>query len=133
MLHYLTKTSFFEQQKKKTEKIFSTFERLSVVYVGSYAMYLLSKYLKKKYQLKEDVRQSLYDDCNYFLKSKGSSNEFMGGSQPNLSDLSVFGVLSSIEGCDAFKDLIENTKIRKWYFTMKQLVDEQKGTDLLNI
>ena len=27
----------------------------------------------------------------------------MGGAQPNLSDLAVFGVLNAIEGCEAFQ------------------------------
>jgi len=27
----------------------------------------------------------------------------MGGEVPNLADLAVFGVLSAIEGCQAFK------------------------------
>lgn len=96
-------------------------------------MYLLSKRLKRKYNLKGDVRQSLYDDCNYFLRSKGSKNEFLGGKKPNLGDLSVFGTLSTIEGCDAFKDLIENTEIRKWYFKMKEAVEQQQGSNLLKI
>lgn len=95
-------------------------------------MYLISKYLKRKYSLKDDVRQSLYDDCNYFLKSKGK-NEFMGGKVPNLSDLSVFGALSSIEGCEAFKDLINNTKIGSWYFKMKEAVDGHKGSAFVKI
>lgn len=57
----------------------------------------------------------------------------MGGKKPNLSDLSVYGVLNSIEGCDAFQDLIKNTKIDKWYFTMKNLVENRNGSNLLKI
>lgn len=96
-------------------------------------MYFLSKHLKKKYQLKDDVRQSLYDSCNYFLRARGHGAEFIGGKQPNLSDLAIYGALSSIEGCDAFKDLTANTRISAWYFKMKQLVDEHQGSDLLKL
>ena len=95
-------------------------------------MYLLSKHLKKKYQLKEDVRQSLYDSANHFLRARGG-NDFIGGQKPNLSDLSIYGALSSIEGCDAFKDLTANTRISAWYFKMKLLVDEHQGGDQLKL
>lgn len=52
----------------------------------------------------------------------------MGGESPNLSDLAVYGVLSSIEGCDAFKDTMDNTKIGIWYYRMKNHVDSRKGS-----
>lgn len=40
-----------------------------------------------RYNLKDDVRQSLYDACNEWLKAVGKDRLFMGGSQPNLADL----------------------------------------------
>lgn len=52
----------------------------------------------------------------------------MGGDSPNLADLAVYGVLSSIEGCDAFKDLLNKTKIGAWYFAMKENVQEHRGS-----
>lgn len=88
--------------------------------------------MKKKYQLKDDVRESLYDSTNYFLRARGGA-EFIGGLKPNLSDLSIYGALSSIEGCDAFKDLTANTRISAWYFKMKRLVEEHRGGDLLKL
>lgn len=94
-------------------------------------MYFLSKWLKKKYNLKSDVRESLYDETNYFLRAKGNEKEFIGGLQPNLSDLSIYGALSSIEGCDAFNDLIKHTKVGIWYFKMKNLVEQHKGSNQL--
>lgn len=78
--------------------------------------------------MKDDVRDSLYDECNYWMKAiKARKTKFMGGSSPNLSDLSVFGILSSIEGCDTFRDLLENTKIGIWYTEMKAHIDSNKG------
>jgi len=69
------------------EKNFSNWERLMVIKVGALAMYFVSKKLKKKHRLKDDVRLSLYDDCNYWLKSIGPNRRFMGGDVPNLADL----------------------------------------------
>ncbi|XP_022920268.2 prostaglandin E synthase 2 [Onthophagus taurus] len=110
------------------DKHFPAWERYMMVYVGAVAMWLISKRLKAKYNLKEDVRLSLYDECNKFAKAihlKGTS--FMGGNEPNLADLSVYGVLSSIEGCDAFRDLLEYSKIKNWYLLMKDTVQNHRG------
>lgn len=69
------------------EKHFAKWERILVIYVGASAMYLLSKKLKKRYSLKDDVRLSLYDECRYWIKSIGDQRKFMGGESPNLADL----------------------------------------------
>ena len=68
-------------------------------------MYILGNFvLKKRHNLKDDVRESLYDECNRWTKAVDKKGgEFMGGSKPNLSDLAVFGVLNAIEGCEAFQ------------------------------
>ena len=55
------------------------------------------------------------------------NTQFLGGSTPNLGDLAVYGVLSSIEGCIAFNDLINNTNIGKWYYPVKEAVNNHKG------
>lgn len=103
-----------------------------IIYVGAGAMWLIGKRLKKKYNLKEDVRQSLYDECNYWTRSiANKGTKFMGGEQPNLSDLAVFGVLSSIEGCTAFGDLLANSNIRGWYVAMKDAVGNHRGAGVL--
>lgn len=73
--------------------------------------------------LKDDVRQSLYDECNTWINAvENSGGKFMGGDKPNLADLAVYGILSSIEGCLAFKDVRENTKINAWYSDMKMVL-----------
>lgn len=46
----------------------------------------------------------------------------MGGNEPNLADLATYGVLNSIEGCTAFNDALQNTKIGKWYYAMKEAI-----------
>ena len=62
---------------------FATWERYLVIYVGAAVMWMIGKNLKKKHQLKNDVRQSLYDEVNFWLKSvKAKKTPFMGGDQP---------------------------------------------------
>ncbi|CAB3377277.1 Hypothetical predicted protein [Cloeon dipterum] len=110
------------------EKHFSKWERLVVIYVGAMAMLMIGKRLKKRHNLKGDVRLSLYDENNFWLKElRKKGTPFMGGSEPNLADLAVYGVLNSIEGCDAFKDLEKNTKIGPWYYGMKAAVADRRG------
>lgn len=114
------------------EKNFPTWERKLIIYVGASAMYLIGKRLKKKYNLKDDVRESLFDECNYWAKAVSAKNTmFMGGQVPNLADLAVYGVLSSIEGCDAFQDVLKSSKIKDWYFSMKDAVETHKGANLI--
>lgn len=116
----------------KWDEHFSSAERMTAVYVGSLAMWLIAKRLKRKYNLKGDVRESLYDNTRLWLKAIGKDRQFMGGDKPNLADLSVFGVLSSIEGCTAFNDLLENTNIRPWYFAVKEACQSHAGKQLVN-
>ncbi|CAH1785809.1 unnamed protein product, partial [Owenia fusiformis] len=114
------------------EQNFSTFERTVIMYVGAAAMYLVGKLLKRKYMLKDDVRESLYESCKTWTKAVGNKRKFMGGDIPNLADISVYGVLSAIEGCESFQDLLENSDIRRWYYDMKQTVSSHQGANPLN-
>jgi len=111
------------------EKHFSAWERFVVVYIGAAAMWIIGKKLKKRHGLKPDVRQSLYDETNIWLKAikAKKSGMFMGGEAPNLADLAVYGALSAIEGCDAFSDLNANTKVKPWFEAMKQAVQKSEG------
>ncbi|XP_015371781.1 PREDICTED: prostaglandin E synthase 2 [Diuraphis noxia] len=105
------------------EKNFPFWETSLMIYGGAFMMWLISKKLKKKYMLKDNVRQSLYDECNTWVKAvEKNGGTFMGGNKPNLADLAVYGTLSSIEGCMAFKDLQENTKINVWFSNMKKVI-----------
>ncbi|KAI8750665.1 prostaglandin E synthase 2 [Biomphalaria glabrata] len=114
------------------EQNFTTLERYVVIYVGASVMYVMGKILKQKYKLNDDVRISLYEACNEWVKAVGKSRLFMGGDKPNLADLSVFGVLSSIEGCIAFQDVLQNTKIGPWYRRMKEAIQNHQGAKTLN-
>jgi len=51
----------------------------------------------------------------------------MGGQDPNLADLAVFGCLSAIEGTEAFADLQANTDVGGWFTAMKEAVQSGAG------
>ncbi|KAM3968561.1 prostaglandin E synthase Su(P) [Aphomia sociella] len=107
---------------------FPGWECALMVYGGAAAMWIIAKRLKARHNIKDDVRQSLYDAANEWtaaVKKKGS--RFFGGEQPNLADISVYGVLSSIEGCQAFQDLRNHTDIGKWYDDIKNTIDKKMG------
>ncbi|KAG5325291.1 PGES2 synthase, partial [Pseudoatta argentina] len=123
------KTFSWFSEVGKWEEYFPTWERLLIVNVGAMAMWLIGKRLKKRHRLKNDVRQSLYDEANYWLRSiKERGTTFMGGNKPDLSDLAIYGILTSIEGCDAFQDLKTHTNMGVWYNAMKEQVDTHSGS-----
>ena len=101
-----------------------------VIYVGAALMYVIGKRLKKRYHLNDKVRVSMYAACDDWVTAVGSQ-PFLGGSQPNLADLATYGVLSAIEGCDAFQDLTQNTKILPWYNRVKSAVKNHQGANTL--
>lgn len=83
-----------------------------MVYCGATAMWVIAKILKRRHQLTDDVRSHMYDALNKWTADlKKQNTKFMGGKKPGLADLSVFGVLSSMEGCQTFKDCLQNTNI----------------------
>lgn len=110
------------------DRLFPSWERNLIVYAGAYAMWLIGKRLKKRHMLKDDVRLSLYDELNFWLRNlRKKGTPFNGGKSPDLADLAVYGVLSSIEGCQAFKDAVKETKIEGWYNQMKNLASIHAG------
>lgn len=93
---------------------FPKWERDLMVYAGAIAMWGISKMLIKKHKLTEDVRGHIYNALDSWTNElKKRKTTFLGGKQPNLADISVFGILNSMEGCQAFKDCLENTNIGK--------------------
>lgn len=110
------------------EKNFATWERYLVIYVGALAMWMIGKRLQKRHNLKEDVRQSLFEESEHWIKNiESKGGQFMGGDKPNLGDLAVYGVLNSIEGCRAFGDLMQmNSKLEKWYASIQHFLRENQ-------
>jgi len=93
-----------------------------VKYAGAAVMYMVSKKLKKKYNM-TDERASLYDAANTWVQAL-NGRDFLGGSKPNLADLAVFGVLRPVRYLRSGKDMVENTQIGEWYLRMEDAVGE---------
>ncbi|XP_072958608.1 uncharacterized protein [Typha angustifolia] len=101
---------------------FSTTERFTVKYAGAAAMYMISKKLKKKYNI-TDERAALYGAAETWTKAL-DGKDFHGGSKPNLADLAVFGVLRPIRYLKAGRDMVENTQIVDWFHRMENAVGD---------
>lgn len=100
-----------------------------MVHAGTAAMYLISKRLTKKHNLGDDPRAHLYEACDKFTNAlEKKKTRFMGGDkEPNLADLSVYGILCSMEGCRAFKDCLDNTRIGHWFYEVKAKVESNRA------
>lgn len=42
---------------------------------------------------------------------------------------SMYGMLTAMEGTEAFRDLVENTKIKAWYDRTKTVVEGHQGAN----
>ncbi|CAJ0943198.1 unnamed protein product, partial [Mesorhabditis belari] len=107
------------------ERIFSHIERIFAVALGATVMYFIGKRLKKKHNI-VDERQSLHDACEKWMDALGS-RKFMGGDQPNLADLALYGAMNSFVGCRAFKEVIAKERISTWYMRVKESVENSEG------
>ena len=96
---------------------FNWFEAESARIAGAVMMWGISDKLKKKYGIEGNLREELYLCGDHWVEALGD-RDFMGGDQPNLADLAVFGVVKSVTGTDAFMDLMHHTNIGKWYERM---------------
>uniref|UniRef100_A0A0D9W2Y7 Prostaglandin E synthase 2 n=1 Tax=Leersia perrieri TaxID=77586 RepID=A0A0D9W2Y7_9ORYZ len=110
------------ERKENGAGNFSFTERLAAKYAGAAIMYMVSKKLKKKYNI-TDARASLYDAANTWMEAL-NGRDFLGGSKPNLADLAVFGVLRPIRYLRAGKDMVEHTEIGDWYQRMEDAIGE---------
>ncbi|KAF3446806.1 hypothetical protein FNV43_RR11986 [Rhamnella rubrinervis] len=101
---------------------FSFSERIIGKYAGAAAMYFISKKLKKKHNI-TDERAALYEAAETWVDAlKG--RQFLGGLNPNLADLAVFGVLRPIRHLKSGRDMVENTQIGDWYARMESAVGD---------
>ncbi|XP_051892837.1 prostaglandin E synthase 2 isoform X1 [Pristis pectinata] len=107
---------------------FGVFEGFFAKYVGAAAMFFVSKRLKSRHNLHDDVRQDLYKAVDQWVAAVGKHRPFMGGNMPNLADLAVYGVLRVMEGLEAFNDIMANTKIKPWYQRMEENI--RKGQEV---
>ncbi|XP_007433798.2 prostaglandin E synthase 2, partial [Python bivittatus] len=103
---------------------FGLVEGFFAKYVGAAAMFFVSKRLKKRHHMRDDVREDLYQAVNDWVKAVGKHRTFMGGDQPNLADLAVYGVLRVMEGLEAFDDMMGHTRIQPWYRRVEAAVGQ---------
>ena len=96
---------------------FNWFEAESARLAGAVMMWGISNKLKKKYGIDGNLREELYLCGDQWVEALGD-RDFLGGNQPNLADLAVFGVVKSVTGTDTFMDLMHRTQIGKWYERM---------------
>ena len=98
-------------------------QQLMAKYSGAVIMYAITQLkLKKKYGIPDDgERQALYDAVGEWTASL-QGRDFLGGGAPNLADVSVFGVLRSLEGYPTFDDMLVNTDVGGWYERMAAVV-----------
>ncbi len=96
-------------------------ERHAARVIGAGMMWGVSGKLKKKYKIEGEPRQEMYNSAEEWVAGL-HSQDFMGGSAPNLADISAFGVIRSITGTPSFMDLMHNTSISGWYERMMGIV-----------
>ncbi|XP_066466778.1 prostaglandin E synthase 2 [Tiliqua scincoides] len=107
---------------------FGAVEGFFAKYVGAAAMFFIGKRLKNRHHLHEDVREDLYKAANDWVKAVGRHRLFMGGNQPNLADLAVYGVLRVMEGLEAFEDMMMHSTIQPWYRRMEVAIGQAAVT-----
>lgn len=109
-------------------EFFPRWERNLMVYFGAAAMYFIAKRLKKRHHLHDDVRKDIYAACNSWTNELSKrKTPFLGGKKPNLADMAFYGALTSMEGCQAFKDAVNNTSIEPWFQAMKTYTLSNRG------
>ena len=114
-------------------------------------MYFVAKNLKKKHNITNE-RAALYEAAETWVDAlKGRKflgmfnwqhnvvklteygifknwlwyfSTWTGGSNPNLADLAVFGVLRPIRHLKSGKDMVQHTRIGDWYTGMENVVGE---------
>ncbi|VDK73485.1 unnamed protein product [Litomosoides sigmodontis] len=111
------------------DKLVPAWERYATIYLGSIAMYFISKKLRKKYD-GADVRELLINACNQWMSAVGSSS-FLGGQKPTLADLALYGAINSFLGSSTFNELCDKTEIKAWFERMREAVDSKAGATLL--
>ena len=128
-LFFFLQPRYFDQVGQ-WDKIFSSFDRMIVIYLGAFVMRLVSANLKKKHELDDDVRYELNSSVNRFVKSalKTGAKRFAGGDRVSLADLALYGAMTSFQGCGAFQDMINaNDVIKKWFYDVQKAVDSHEG------
>ena len=117
-------------QNSQLSKNTGTVTLLATKYVGAVMMYLISeKKLKKKYNI-TDPRQMMYQALAEWI-SGNRGQRFRGGAQPNLADITCFGVIRSLQNYATGRDIMNPANTSKefvdWYRNVEQIVTKNKA------
>ncbi|XP_037051824.1 prostaglandin E synthase 2-like [Bradysia coprophila] len=113
----------------KWDQMYPSWMTYLMVHAGATYMFLISKRLKKRHHLWDDVRAQFYEVCNKWTDELDRlKTPFHGGKAPDLADLAVFGAMNSFVGCQTFTDLMNNTRIKPWFDAMKENAEKNRGT-----
>ncbi|XP_057975537.1 uncharacterized protein LOC131162932 [Malania oleifera] len=124
---YRTTTEALESFDYITTKgNFSFTERIIAKYAGATAMYFVSKKLRKRHNITNE-RAALYEAAETWVNAL-NGRKFLGGLEPNLADLAVFGVLRPIRHLQSGRDMVEHTRIGEWYDRMESAVGNSSST-----
>jgi microsomal prostaglandin-E synthase 2 len=94
-------------------------------------MYLIAHNVLKKRHGIEDERLELYKDLEtWTTEAVGDKAPFCGGSNPNLADLAVFGVMRAVKTFETFDDAMKaSPKTDAWYKRMEKEVGAASRSD----
>lgn len=101
-------------------KEWSVLQRAYLHFAGGLAMKLANGKIKKKYNI-VDHRAVLYEAVGQWVIEVGT-NDFHGGSSPDLADLAVFGVMRAVHHTTTHEEMLKNTKVSGWYNKMSTLL-----------
>lgn len=96
--------------------------------LGAFGMSMAHGKIKKKYNI-QDERVSLQEALNEWEAALSkSSGIFRGGNQPDLGDISVWGVLQAANGLPLLAELKSNgtSKFKTWMIAMEDVVPKPK-------
>jgi len=94
--------------------------------VGGVTMHLVSEYVTKKrlepygYAKGQNEREALFNELDRW--GKELSEEFLhGGSQPDLADIEVYGILQSVKSFPVYEEMRQSSnQVSSWMHKMEQ-------------
>lgn len=95
------------------EEKFGWFQQRTIKYSGAVVMTMVAKKSAKSQGI-QDPEAHLKACLKKWADALGKS-DYLGGTKPNGADLSVFGILKSIEELPAFRHIRENDKVSRWF------------------
>ncbi|CDF40289.1 unnamed protein product [Chondrus crispus] len=109
---------------------FSSWQRGTIRYSGAIAMYFVARKLKNKYGI-DDEREAILGALQEWTEAikKGGGKFLEGRESPGVADLSVYGVLKSIETFDTFTEVKrKNEELAEWFDRTKNAVGQPAVT-----